>query len=217
MGQQHACRSDIIGLINKGQFAIESDPEDAWVRRMTHRYEAPEQAEKDIADGDWVWMENPQGHRVKGWVALTDGIDRAEHQLDTAASLERVGWAVKVTNLTGHKLITGYPEGRRMWLNIKWYDVTGTLVREDGAYGDLAVTLPGQSLTVRTILDLEDSNTKIYEAHYGMTQQWAAQLVALGYPQNLVLGYNRVTGAEITLSARLNVLFEQNQLSRSRE
>jgi molybdopterin-containing oxidoreductase family molybdopterin binding subunit len=32
-------------------------------------------AKKGIADGDTVWMENPQGHRVKGWVALTDGIE----------------------------------------------------------------------------------------------------------------------------------------------
>ena len=36
-----------------------------------------------------------------------------------------------VTNLTGHKLITGYPEGRRMWLNIKWYDSNNQIIRED--------------------------------------------------------------------------------------
>jgi predicted pyridoxine 5'-phosphate oxidase superfamily flavin-nucleotide-binding protein len=41
---------DGAGYLIKGEFAIEADPEDAWVRKMTHRYEAPEQAEKDIAD-----------------------------------------------------------------------------------------------------------------------------------------------------------------------
>lgn len=37
------------GYLIKGDFSIEADPEDAWVRKLTHHYEAPEQAEKDIA------------------------------------------------------------------------------------------------------------------------------------------------------------------------
>jgi hypothetical protein len=37
------------GYLIKGEFSIEEDPEDAWVRKLTHRYEEPEQAEKDIA------------------------------------------------------------------------------------------------------------------------------------------------------------------------
>jgi hypothetical protein len=64
--------------------------------------------------------------------AMDAGRQRGEDQLKMAASLEVTGNTVKVTNLTGHKLISGYPEGRRMWLNIKWYDANGTLVREDG-------------------------------------------------------------------------------------
>ena len=40
---------DGAGYLIKGEFSIEPDPEDAWVRKMTYRYEAPEQAEKDIA------------------------------------------------------------------------------------------------------------------------------------------------------------------------
>ena len=41
---------DGAGYLIKGEFAIDADSEDAWVSKMTHRYEAPEQAEKDIAD-----------------------------------------------------------------------------------------------------------------------------------------------------------------------
>ena len=77
-------------------------------------------------------------------------------------------------NLTGHKLITGYPEGRRMWLNIKWYDASGNLLREDGAYGPLVdgngnpVTIAnpagGPDIQVESILDLHAPNTRIYEA-----------------------------------------------------
>jgi general stress protein 26 len=38
------------GYLIKGDFSIEADPDDAWVRKLTYHYEAPEQAEKDIAD-----------------------------------------------------------------------------------------------------------------------------------------------------------------------
>jgi recombinational DNA repair ATPase RecF len=48
-----------------------------------------------------------------------------------------------VTNLTGHKLISGYPEGRRMWLNMKWFDTSHNLVREDGAYDTIMVNING--------------------------------------------------------------------------
>lgn len=37
------------GYLIKGHFSIEPDPDRAWVRKLTHRYEEPEQAEKDIA------------------------------------------------------------------------------------------------------------------------------------------------------------------------
>jgi anaerobic selenocysteine-containing dehydrogenase len=40
-------------------------------------------AEKGIAEGDKIWLENPEGDRVKGWVALTDGIE--PHHIAVAA------------------------------------------------------------------------------------------------------------------------------------
>jgi general stress protein 26 len=42
--------ADTGGYLIKGNFSIEADPEDAWVRKLTYHYETPEQAEKDIAD-----------------------------------------------------------------------------------------------------------------------------------------------------------------------
>ncbi len=86
---------------------------------------------------------------------------------------------LKVINRTGHKLITGYPDGRRMWLNIKWYDKNYALLREDGKYGGLTVDIDGTSTRVETILNPDDPNTRVYEAHYGMTQEWASQLISL--------------------------------------
>jgi general stress protein 26 len=42
-------RGDGQGYLLKGEFSIEEDPDDAWVRRITHHYEDREEAEKDIA------------------------------------------------------------------------------------------------------------------------------------------------------------------------
>ncbi|HSQ69351.1 MAG TPA: multiheme c-type cytochrome, partial [Steroidobacteraceae bacterium] len=70
--------------------------------------------------------------------ALAAGKLRAQQQLNLAASLSVTGNTLKITNLTGHKLISGYPEGRRMWVNVKWYDESNGLLRQDGEYGVVA-------------------------------------------------------------------------------
>jgi hypothetical protein len=141
--------------------------------------------------------------------ALDAGATRAKKQLNQAVALSVTGNTVRVLNLTGHKLISGYPEGRRMWLNIKWYD-GDLLLREDGEYGLLVdgvgqqVTVPnpagGPDVQVESILDLYDTNTKVYEAHYGMTPEWAERLMnePFSVPASLCLSYDRL---DITESA----------------
>jgi hypothetical protein len=124
--------------------------------------------------------------------AINAGKLRAQRQLELAASLTVTPDTLKVTNLTGHKLISGYPEGRRMWLNVKWYNESNELVREDGKY-DVVASINGSQ--VKSIVNLHDPNTNIYEAHYGMTQEWANQLLSLGYPASMPLSFDRVSGA----------------------
>jgi len=63
---------------------------------------------------------------------------------------------VTVTNLSGHKLPSGYPEGRRMWLHVEARDGAGTLVFESGAYD--------ASTGVLT----RDAQAKVYEARQGV-------------------------------------------------
>jgi hypothetical protein len=126
--------------------------------------------------------------------AIDAGKLRAQQQLDLAASLTVSDNTLKVTNLTGHKLISGYPEGRRMWLNFKWFDTNGNLIREDGAYDTITVSINGTSTQVKSILNLDDPNTKIYESHPAMTQEWAVQLLGLGFNPNLPLSFDRITG-----------------------
>ena len=135
--------------------------------------------------------------------AMLDGSLRAKQQLDLAATLTVAGngSSVRIVNHTGHKLISGYPEGRRMWLNILWYDGNGGLLREDGAYGEIGATVNG--VAVRSLLDLEGTNTRIYEAHMGLTSAWAEQLIALNYPAGLALSYDRLTGEPTCLLGEL--------------
>ncbi len=63
---------------------------------------------------------------------------------------------VKVTNLTGHKLPTGYPEGRRMWLNVRAVDGADNLLWESGAYDAATGVLT------------EDAQIKIYRSEPGI-------------------------------------------------
>ncbi|MDT8419400.1 MAG: hypothetical protein RQ754_03125 [Desulfuromonadales bacterium] len=157
--------------------------------------------------GDLIKYQNTNGQlRLGGGMsdvqlAATDaGKLRAEKALTEAGSLTVTGNDVKVTNLTAHKLISGYPEGRRMWLNIKWYDgVSPDPIRTDGGYGPIGVTVPnpagGPDVAVKSIIDLYDANTKIYEAHYGITQEWAQTLIdVVGVSPDFVVSYDRLTG-----------------------
>lgn len=129
--------------------------------------------------------------------ALELGQQRAVNHLQQAASLQVNGDSLKVVNLTGHKLISGYPEGRRMWVNIKWYDDDETLLREDGAYGPIGTTVSnpsgGPDINVESILDLDGTNTRIYAAHYAVTRAWASTIAAL-HGTDFVLNYDRISG-----------------------
>lgn len=84
---------------------------------------------------------------------------RAAAMLGKAAALatwlEGGRLRVRVTNRTGHKLPTGYPEGRRIWLDAKFFDGGGSLLEESGACdagtGELA-----------------HEGAKVYEVHPGI-------------------------------------------------
>jgi len=135
--------------------------------------------------------------------ALVAGVTRAMKQLSSAATLQVSGDTLRIVNHTGHKLITGYPEGQRMWVQVCWYDAAAKLIREDGRYGPLVdgagdpVTVPdpagGPDVQVRSLLDPDDPHTRVYEAHYGISREWAQTLLAL-HPSSLPVSYDRLTG-----------------------
>jgi cytochrome c553 len=102
---------------------------------------------------------------------LADAKARARAMLQLAATLELTptdsGVSVRVTNETGHKLPSGYPEGRRMWLNVVATDALGQQVFESGAY-DLS-----------TGVLAHDAQERIYEIQPGLSPALAS---ALGLP-----------------------------------
>lgn len=67
-------------------------------------------------------------------------------RIDPSAELANSGGSlvlrVKLTNLSGHKLPTGYGEGRRIWLSVEVRDAKGEVLWQDGLWdpdtGDLA-------------------------------------------------------------------------------
>ena len=76
--------------------------------------------------------------------ALLDGRVRALAQLHSAAAIELAGHdastlRLRVRNRSGHKLISGFPEGRRMWLNVRFLDAAGRVVQEVNPYEPLIV------------------------------------------------------------------------------
>lgn len=81
--------------------------------------------------------------------ALLDGSDRAVALLQRAATLDLMadppGDAVlRIVNHTGHKLISGFPEGRRMWLNVRFLDANGQTIGEINPYLPLLTTTDSQ-------------------------------------------------------------------------
>jgi hypothetical protein len=108
-------------------------------------------------------------------VALDSGMARATRMLQLAATLELTvvpqggGFAatVRVTNETGHKLPSGYPEGRRIWLNLQAYNASDSLMYESGAYDTATAVLA------------HDADVKIYEIKPGIS---AALAPVVGLP-----------------------------------
>jgi hypothetical protein len=84
--------------------------------------------------------------------ALTAGAGRAKQQLEMAATIDPVEDAsthlvLRVRNNSGHKLISGFPEGRRMWLNVQFRNSDGEPMPADevNPYTALVITRNAQN------------------------------------------------------------------------
>ncbi|MDX1612655.1 MAG: fibronectin type III domain-containing protein, partial [Candidatus Promineifilaceae bacterium] len=101
--------------------------------------------------------------------ALLAGSDRAKQQLALATTIKELTFdpasgalSFNVQNNTGHKLISGFPEGRRMFVNIRAYS-GGTLVYEINPYNETEGTLKGLTAVALLGTNEEYNGTLVYE------------------------------------------------------
>lgn len=95
---------------------------------------------------------------------------------------------VRVINQTGHKLPTGYPEGRRMWLNVRFLDANGRIVREHGRYDFKNAELFGD-------------DTKVYEAKHGIGEE-LSELTGVPAGKSFHLALNNVVFSDNRIPPR---------------
>ena len=95
-------------------------------------------------------------------VALLAGVDRAKQQLLLAATIKNLTYhsvsgalSFQVQNNSAHKLISGFPEGRRMFVNIKAY-AGDSLIYEVNPYDYNAGTLKGLTYSYQAGMGLSD-------------------------------------------------------------
>jgi len=130
----------------------------------------PKELTMDVMQGTWTTM-NPKVTPPPSSTPLTDtmiadalklaadrigGTTTTKGVLQNAANIKNIaevkgavdydpvsgGLKFRVHNNTGHKLISGFPEGRRMFVNVKFYNGTG-LIYEINPYSDASDTLKG--------------------------------------------------------------------------
>lgn len=121
---------------------------------------------QDVVRFLWRSLNSDQGQ------ALEYGKERSRDFLKTAATLnvnfpDARTARLRITNQTGHKLPTGNPEGRRMWVNARFLGADGSTIGEIGRYGEKEDTLFGKLTTAPTLLDPQ--STRVYESLPGMS------------------------------------------------
>jgi hypothetical protein len=105
-------------------------------------------------------------------IRLNAGKQRAISMLQLAATMalapgqagSRPLVKVTITNETGHKLPSGYPEGRRIWINLKAYNAADSLVYESGEYDPATGVLT------------KDADVKVYQIKPGLSPAHASLL-----------------------------------------
>ena len=74
----------------------------------------------------------------------------------SAAAGASVAFVARITNLAGHRVPTGFADGRRVWLAVDLIDADGRVIPISGAYDNATAHL-----------DESDSQFRSYEAHHG--------------------------------------------------
>ena len=106
----------------------------------------------NVMEGTWTNL-RPSTDPTRIYDALTLAATRIRGVLGNASNITNLNYVpttgaltFRVQNNTGHKLISGFPEGRRMFVNVKVYKGT-TLLQEINPYDYTVGTLKGLPLS----------------------------------------------------------------------
>jgi len=99
---------------------------------------------------------------------IARNIDMLENASDVVLTQLGDQLQVRVVNQTGHKLPTGFPDGRRMWINVKFLDSEGQVAIELGKF----------DFSTGAIINPQE--TTVYEILLGLD---AAQAAVTGLPE----------------------------------
>lgn len=123
-----------------------------------------------MSDRGTMWDRNQRNTEI----TLADGVD--VEVVGTPVYNATTGkWEVqvKVTNTAGHRIPSGYPDGRRFWINLQVTDAAGNVVYQSGYYDPAEATL----YTDASMAPLERALTPFIDSS-----------------NNAVMVYERVTG-----------------------
>jgi hypothetical protein len=125
-----------------------------------------------MGGNSWIPSIMTQVYSGADSAALDSASNRAVSMLEKSALLDlfvepeadSFRAEVTVTNRAGHKLPTGFPEGRRMWVHLVATDQSGGILYESGSYDSESGVL------------FDDEDIVIYEAELGFSPEFAAAL-----------------------------------------
>lgn len=144
-----ACNFTATGSRQNNMGVHEFVGANTWVPKLLKaKYGAPDQLNRESAfDRTIAWAVEMLTQRSAEVAVTLDPYSAGQATLTAR---------VRVTNLGGHKLPTGYAEGRRMWLNVVARDANNAIVFESGAYNAATAVLT------------EDAQARVYEALQGI-------------------------------------------------
>lgn len=156
-----------------------------------------------LSNRDSMWERTRRNTEI----SLRDAVDLAITQPPTLVDTVSGTWEVKVrvTNNSGHRIPSGYPDGRRLWIGLKVTDAAGNSVYQSGHYDGATARLttdPGTSQLTRARTALIDARVQnavmVYERVTGsctvndLTGDLTACTEALGPLNDYVLFDNRI-------------------------
>jgi len=92
---------------------------------------------------------------IEATIIRSRAILRAAATLEVTQSGDAIN--VRLINEGGHKLPTGMTSGRRMWINVKFFDGDGTLIGEHGAYDPETAELTENTEVYQQVLGVDEA------------------------------------------------------------